>query len=900
MSRSGIKWFLIVVFLLIIGLSVFAVLNLNGLVNSNKNLITGRLEQQLGRKIEVGEIGLNIWGGLGLKLADFKIEDDQEFSDDNMVEAKNLVVSLKFIPLLKKDFQIKKIILNDPVIRLIQNKDGKYNFSTLGGGTKDKKAGDKSDAKFFIALVDITNGEIIYEDKRDNTRLQVSKIDFSSKKIKLSEPISFNLAMAVISDDQNVILNGVIGPVGNTPAYENVPIDLDVNIDSVDFAGLKKNFPQVNEFIPPDLGLNGPLKARFIAKGKASELNLTNLEINGAVFDSKSQNLNLKGSVGPVGSAVMPGSAKLDLDFSLDPVEFEKIKQFKPIGDSLPPELNGKGPIKISGNIKGTVEKFTLSSVFLDATNSEIVYGTSFKKDKNTTFTVNTNSIITKESIDLNNLQVELDKLVVDANGNIALSSNKNFDLNIISKNADLVSLSDNLVALKNYELSGNLDLDLDIKGTSENPEIYGTAKFIDVGADSKGFPKPITGLNGLISFNGSTADLKKTELDLGNSKLFIDGDITSFSPVTGDYDLASPELYLSDFSKTAAKGEIFKDVKISGKINANGSQTANISSSSGKISKVHYKKLNGKATVKDGVINFNDFKFNFLNAKFNSHGTFDLSGDVPKFKMATDLRGVSVTELFKTFLLPAKLPVKGITNLHLVFKGAGKGWDDISKTLEGQGNLEVNEGGIENFNVADRVMSGITGVPGMTDFISDDIKEKHPAVFKSKDMKIYKLSTPIKINNGKVNLENIAIKTDGYDINGKGVIGLDGSMDMNGVVALSSDLSDDMVDKRDYLKYLKNNNGRVEIPFNLDETMKPQPDLDYLNRSLQGAAQEKTKEEVKKKILENLRPKEEDVESEQAGETGDKEQADDGSKEKDEDSLDSLIEDGIDKVFNF
>ena len=896
--KTGLKWILLIFFLLIVFIAAFAILNLNGLVDNNKGLIVNRLEQQLGRKIEVGQIGINIWGGLGLRLSEFKIEDDPSFSKDNIIEAKNLVVSLKFIPLLKKDFQIKKIILNDPIIRLVQNKEGKYNFSSLGGKTGREDTADKSSekSKFTIALVDIINGEVIYEDQKDNTELQISKIDLKSKEIKLSEPISFDLAMAVLSADQNVSLKGVVGPVGETQDYNNIPLDLDVDIDSVDFADLKKNFPQLNEFIPPDLGLNGPLKAAFLAKGKMSELNLSNLDISGAVFGSKSQNLNLKGNLGPVGAGVEPGSTKLDLDFSLDPVEFEKLKQFKPIGEALPTELNGKGPIKISGNIKGTADNFTLSSGVLDATDSQIVYGDTFKKDVNTTFTVNTNSTVTKESLDLKDMQINLDKLVVDANGNIGLGKNKNFDVKVVSKNADLASLSDTLVALKNYGLNGDLDLDLDIKGSSQNPEIFGTVKLADAGADAESLPKPITGVNGLVNFNGSSAELNKTELDVGKSKLYVESVINSFSPVTGTYELKSPELHLSDLSKTAAKGEIFKDVNISGKINANGSQTADISSSSGKVSKVHYKKLNGEATLKDGVINFKDFKFNFLNAKFNSHGTFDLSGDVPKFQMATNLSGVSVTDLFKTFLNPTEYPLVGISSLELVLKGAGKGWDEISKTLKGHGRLEVKEGGIKNFNVADGVLTGVTGVPGLTNFVSDDIKDKHPTVFKNRDTKFYELSTPININDGKVNLDNIAIRTDKYDVKGKGVIGLDGGMDMNGVLALSNELSDDMVEKKEFMKYLKNSDGQVEIPFKVDESMKPQPDMDYLNRSVQKAAQEKTQEEVKKKIIESLSPKEEEQNDEQTAEPEGQTEDD----KEDKDSLDGLIEEGIDKVFNF
>ena len=198
--------------------------------------------------------------------------------------------------------------------------------------------------------------------------------------------------------------------------------------------------------------------------------------------------------------------------------------------------------------------------------------------------------------------------------------------------------------------------------------------------------------------------------------------------------------------------------------------------------------------------------------------------------------------------LIPTEYPLVGVSTIKLAFKGIGKGWEEISKTIEGKGNIEIKEGGIKNVNIADSVVGGITGVPGLTNFISADTKEKYPSVFKSKDTNFYNFNTPINIKDGKVNMDNINISTKDYRVKGKGYVGLDGSMDMNGVVALSGDMSDNLVEQKDLLKYLKNQNGNVEIPFKLDESMKPQPDMQYLQNSFQRAAKDKSKEELKEK----------------------------------------------------
>ena len=63
-----------------------------------------------------------------------------------LLALKYFQINLKLLPLLRKDFQIKRLILHKPVIQVIRNKEGKFNFSTLGLG-KEKKEKPKEPEK---------------------------------------------------------------------------------------------------------------------------------------------------------------------------------------------------------------------------------------------------------------------------------------------------------------------------------------------------------------------------------------------------------------------------------------------------------------------------------------------------------------------------------------------------------------------------------------------------------------------------------------------------------------------------------------------------------------------------------------------------------------------------------
>jgi len=219
------KWIIASGVLVVLIAGVFiALLNINALIARNKSYLIEQAEQSLGRKISVGDVEATLFSGIGARLINFTMADDPAYASGDFVRAKDVQVIVKFWPLLKKSVQVKKAILNEPVIQLVRNPDGSFNFSTIGKKLKEKKeAGEKEkkerapkeerESAFLITLVDISGGNVRYIDKKDGTDLQLRQIDLKVEDLDFDKPFAVKLAAAVFADKQNLKLTSKIGPL---------------------------------------------------------------------------------------------------------------------------------------------------------------------------------------------------------------------------------------------------------------------------------------------------------------------------------------------------------------------------------------------------------------------------------------------------------------------------------------------------------------------------------------------------------------------------------------------------------------------------------------------------------------------------------------------------------------
>jgi len=117
-------------------------------VNHYRGTIQAQLEQQLGRKVTLGRMQLGLLP-LRFQVADPVIAEDPRFGSANFLRAENLNVQVSLPSLIRGSIQVNSVALRRPTVELVKNKDGAWNFSTLGpssGGapTNASAAGDTS------------------------------------------------------------------------------------------------------------------------------------------------------------------------------------------------------------------------------------------------------------------------------------------------------------------------------------------------------------------------------------------------------------------------------------------------------------------------------------------------------------------------------------------------------------------------------------------------------------------------------------------------------------------------------------------------------------------------------------------------------------------------------------
>ncbi|UCH83935.1 MAG: AsmA family protein [Candidatus Latescibacterota bacterium] len=298
------KLIVIGVVLIVIAAAVAILLfNLNGIVNKNKDFLIDRAESTIGRDIDIGAIGVTLRGGIGVRLQNVRLADDAAFSDEPFIEAADLQVNAKLLPLLRKQFEVKRVILREPVIRIIRNTDGAFNFLTFTGpgGTAQPAQPEGAGAiPLVVSLASIENGEIQFTDQKQKREIRVTNIKTSVKDLDFKKPISTQIEAAVLSDQRNVKIRATLGPaVEDEPEPLDIPGEVRVDIEGIDVARLFESFPELKTKLPPEFVTRGIATARLSAEGR-----LSNAAVEFAVDGTQLEFRSPKGFEKPAGIAL--------------------------------------------------------------------------------------------------------------------------------------------------------------------------------------------------------------------------------------------------------------------------------------------------------------------------------------------------------------------------------------------------------------------------------------------------------------------------------------------------------------------------------------------------------------------------------------------------------------------
>src|SRR4030095_4601062 len=194
------------------GVLVLALLNVNFLVRHNKDYLIDRLELAFGRKITIDKIEVTL-SPVGARLANFPVADDPAFSADAFLRAKDLRVDLRFLPLLIGQFRFKRLVLESPLISIVRDARGQYNFASSPGNEKrDRKSCDGKDTSakkldsllFLIASLNVSDGTLRYRDLKNSGELTATQINLKVNDFEWDEPFDIELEAAVMAAKRNL------------------------------------------------------------------------------------------------------------------------------------------------------------------------------------------------------------------------------------------------------------------------------------------------------------------------------------------------------------------------------------------------------------------------------------------------------------------------------------------------------------------------------------------------------------------------------------------------------------------------------------------------------------------------------------------------------------------------
>jgi AsmA protein len=351
--------------------------------NDYRATIQTKLEQQLNRKVTLGNMSLGLFP-LRFRVANLAIAEDPKFNrSGTFVQTQELSVSVKLLPLLSKSVEVDSLTLEHPRVELIKNAEGVWNFASLG--EKTPAAAPSSSQQFSLGELAINDGQIAITDLQDRRPRTV--YDHINLKLTDFAPDSpFNLDASVHlpgPGSQEVSLKGKGGPLSHAnPA--STPFKGTLDLKGVEIAGLQK-FLQSPALVNTDGVLSGHTQIAS-ENGKLSangQMNLDKPRLHGievgypinadydASDDLTSDVLRIsKGAIklGPTPVSVTgtvnhkPTPAELDVDLKASDVSIAEIARLAAAaGIAFAPGTTVNGRINADIKAQGAADKPALN-----------------------------------------------------------------------------------------------------------------------------------------------------------------------------------------------------------------------------------------------------------------------------------------------------------------------------------------------------------------------------------------------------------------------------------------------------------------------------------------------------------------------------------------------------------
>ncbi|MBP1474442.1 AsmA family protein [Frateuria sp. MAH-13] len=197
--------------------------------------IQASLGKALGREVSIGTLHMSVWTG-SLEADEIRIGDDPRFGKQPFVSARSLDLGVELWPLLvHRQLHITSLTLDQPVVRLLQNRKGDWNFAGLGGTPAPAENGAAgAPGGLTVDRLRINDGRIELT-RMAGDRKVYDHVQLSADHVGTQAAFPFELK-ADIAGGGTLALDGRLGPWQSGNAVLT-PVDAHLAMHDLDLVG---------------------------------------------------------------------------------------------------------------------------------------------------------------------------------------------------------------------------------------------------------------------------------------------------------------------------------------------------------------------------------------------------------------------------------------------------------------------------------------------------------------------------------------------------------------------------------------------------------------------------------------------------------------------------------------
>jgi uncharacterized protein involved in outer membrane biogenesis len=761
----------------------YAATNLNSIIAERRQTILDKVSTALGRQVHADDIKVSLGWGILADVTGVQVADDPDISKKPFIEASNVYTRLQLMPLLARRIEVTEVVLDKPVIRIVQTRDGTFNVSTLGrkkvhteeesgGGTGGKGGGANEESpmaaagrapaalgSLLVQNFSINDGTLIFQTEGAPESSTVNAINLKVRDFGFNAPFTIAVTFAALSDQKNFDLSATIGPL-----ISNGVIDIDA----------------------------------IALFGKASV---------GPILQTQLETIPMLGS------------------------------------EKIPPKLSISGPISFDATADGTIQsiKFNVTS---DLSANAIAFGDTFNKPADSPLKISaegsrTDSVlaVTLANITLGDLEAKATDIKIGGGTTAAHVDTNNFDI---------ASLAKMIPVLGKYNLAGKTEIHTGVTLVNGKTSADGTVALAGVGLsipDQKA--PPLSNISGNIKLAGTSADVGPLTFNLGAQQATLKSHIDQFQPLVMSYELNAAAVRLADIAPSRPPDEVVNQLFAKGAVSI-GSSTgptvdSEITSPSGNLANIPYQNLKLSLALADKVARVTTLRLKAFSGDIVATGNTRLEASAP-MQASISFTNLDVQQALDSQKSKAAGTVRGTLGGNIKVSGKTGTFDEMKPTLRGNGDLTLTNGKLIGVNIGGQALKKVQNLPAIGNLVPEAVIRNHPELFSNPDTDIQVASLTFVLEGPRITSHDIKVQTVDYNLLGDGWFDMDKNIDLAARIVLSPQFSKELVEQKKEVAFIANKDGQIDIPLQVvGQLPKPQvlPNVTELaQRAANNAAQ--------------------------------------------------------------